>query len=479
MPSEPLIQLSADEMRSYGYRIVDILVDHIGALPDKFPTRTTDRATLEKRLGGPPPRKGVGAGAALDLFEQEVLSSMMHPDHPRYFAFVPGPGNYVSAMADALASGFNIFAGTWLEGSAAAQVELVTLDWLIQTCGLPASTGGSFVSGGSMANLTALAIARQVKLSGDMTNAVVYASDQTHSCIARGMRVLGFRPDQLRVVPTNSDFQLDMGELIQVIEADRLSGLIPFCIVATAGTTNTGAIDPLDEIADLCEAENIWFHIDGAYGAPAALTKRGKILMKGIERADTLVLDPHKWLFQPYEMGCLLARESSWFGETFRIVPEYLEDAETKVDEVNFWERGVQLTRRFRALKFWLSVQVFGWDAFVSAVEVGFQSAEYVERYVQGLAGWCVVTPAQLGIVTFRYEHPEMDQGQMNKLNRALVQDIITDGTAMVTSTVLRERTVLRLCTINPRTSSEDLKMTLDRLNDFAIKRASEMMDGK
>jgi glutamate/tyrosine decarboxylase-like PLP-dependent enzyme len=474
MQSEPLLQLSTDEMRSYGYRIVDILVDHIDALPGKFPTRKSDRATLEKRLGGPPPRDGVGGSAALDLFEQDVLSSMMHPDHPRYFAFVPGPGNYVSAMADALASGFNIFSGTWLEGSAAAQVELVTLDWLIQACGMPDTAGGSFVSGGSMANLTALAIARQVKISGDMTNSVVYASDQTHSCIARGMRVLGYKPDQLRVIPTNSDFQLDVGKIFQAVEEDRRSGLIPFCIVATAGTTNTGAIDPLEEIADLCEAENIWFHIDGAYGAPAVLTERGQRLLKGIDRADTLVLDPHKWLFQPYEMGCLLVRESNWFGKTFSIVPEYLEDAETDADEVNFWERGVQLTRRFRALKFWLSVQVFGWEAFVRAVAVGFQSAEFVEEYVQDLDGWRVVTPAQLGIVTFRYEHPDMDEEQNSKLNRVLIKDIITDGTAMVTSTVLRGRTVLRMCTINPRTSTEDLKMTLDRLNEFAIKRATE-----
>lgn len=466
------ITLSSEEMRSFGYRIVDMLVEHLETLPQKNPTRRADRTTLERRLGGPPPIDGLGAGAALDRFEQDVLSSMMHPDHPRYFAFIPGPGNYVSAMADALASGFNVFNGTWLEGSAAAQVELVGLDWLIKACGMPETSGGSFVSGGSMANLTALAIARQVMLSGDMTGAVVYASDQTHSCIARGMRVLGFQPDQLRVIATNPSFQLEISDLAREIDADRARGLVPFCIVATAGTTNTGAIDPLEEIADMCEREGLWFHVDGAYGAAAILTEQGRNLLKGMERADTLALDPHKWLFQPYEMGCLLIRDSSWFGKTFRIMPEYLEDTETEIDEVNFWERGVQLTRRFRALKFWLSVQVFGWDAFVRGIEVGFRSAEYVEDYLAKLTNWRVVTPAQLGIITFRYEPADMDEPTRDRLNRALVQDIIHDGTAMVTSTSLRGRTVLRMCTINPRTSVEDLMMTLDRLNEFAIGRS-------
>lgn len=472
MQSKSQLTLSSDEMRSFGYRVVDMIVEHLEALPDKNPTRKNDRAILEKRLGGLPPKDGLEGLAALDLFERDVLSSMMHPDHPRYFAFVPGPGNFVSAMADALASGFNIFAGTWLEGAGPTEVELVAIDWLRQACGLPDTASGTFVSGGSMANLTALAVARHVKLSGDMTGAVVYGSDQTHSCIARGMRVLGFRPDQLRSIPTDSAYRLDVHELSSAIDQDRAVGKVPFCVTATAGTTNTGSIDPLEEIADLCEAENLWFHVDGAYGAPAMLTEEGQNLLKGIERADTLVLDPHKWLFQPFEMGCLLVREASWMEKTFSKVPEYLEDTETGEGEVNFWERGVQLTRRFRALKLWLSVQVFGWEAFKEAIQIGFRSAEFIENLVQDFPDWRVVTPAQLGIVTFRFEVPDLDEGQLDKLNRALVQDMIADGYAMISSTTLNDRTVLRMCTINPRTTNDDLETTLKHLNKFAHKRA-------
>jgi len=472
MHSKSQLTLSSDEMRSFGYRVVDMIVEHLEALPEKNPTRKSDRETLEKRLGGRPPKDGLDGLAALDLFERDVLSSMMHPDHPRYFAFVPGVGNFISAMADALASGFNIFAGTWLEGAGPTQVELVAIDWLRQACGLPDTAGGNFVSGGSMANLTALAVARQVMLAGDMADAVVYSSDQTHSCIARGMRILGYKPEQLRTIPSDQGFRFDVPELKRAIEKDRAAGLLPFCVTATAGTTNTGSIDPLDEIADLCAAENLWFHIDGAYGAPAMLTEEGQDLLRGIERADTLVLDPHKWLFQPFEMGCLLVREASWMEKTFSKVPEYLEDAETEQGEVNFWERGVQLTRKFRALKLWLSVQVFGWEAFKEAIQRGIRSAEFMENLVQDLPDWRVVTPAQLGIVTFRFTASNLDERQLDKLNRALVQDMISDGYAMISSTSLHGRTVLRMCTINPRTTNDDLETTLKHLNKFAHKRA-------
>jgi glutamate/tyrosine decarboxylase-like PLP-dependent enzyme len=475
MQSKSQLTLSSDEMRSFGYRVIDMIVEHLEALPEKNPTRKSDRATLEKRLGGRPPKDGLDGLAALDLFERDVLSSMMHPDHPRYFAFVPGVGNFISAMADALASGFNIFAGTWLEGAGPTQVELVAIDWLRQACGLPETAGGTFVSGGSMANLTALAVARQVMLAGDMADAVVYGSDQTHSCIARGMRILGYKPEQLRSIPSDQGFRLDVPELKRAIEKDRAAGLVPFCVTATAGTTNTGSIDPLEEIADLCAGEKLWFHIDGAYGAPAMLTEHGQNLLKGIERADTLVLDPHKWLFQPFEMGCLLVREASWMEKTFSQVPEYLEDAEAEEGEVNFWERGVQLTRKFRALKLWLSVQVFGWEAFSEAIQTGFRSAEFIQELVQDLPDWRVVTPAQLGIVTFRFTASNMDDGQLDKLNRALVQDMISDGYAMISSTILHGRTVLRMCTINPRTTNDDLETTLKHLNKFARKRARRL----
>jgi aromatic-L-amino-acid decarboxylase len=473
MDTEQPLTLSADEMRILGYRAVDMLVEHLETLPGKRITRKSDRATMEARLREPPPEKGTDALTVLKQLERDVFSNMMHPDHPRFFAFVPGPGNFVSAMGDALASGFNVFAGTWLEASGAAQIELVAVDWLRQACGLPETAGGLFVSGGSVANMTSLAVARQIKLAGRTPDAVVYTSDQTHSSIERGMRVLGFQPDQVHKLPSDGAFRFDIDALREAIRGDRAAGRVPFCVVATAGTTNTGSVDPLHALADLCQQESLWLHVDGAYGAAAALTERGKALLAGIERADSLVLDPHKWLFQPFDMGCLLVREARWLESTFRMVPEYLEDTEGEADEINFWERGIQLTRSFRALKLWLSVKVFGWSAFRAAVERGFRSAEVAEAAVRQQRDWEVVTGAQLAVVTFRFAPPGWSNQELDRLNRALVEDLIADGCAMLSSTVLRGRTVLRLCTINPRTTDEDIRMTITRLAELAAQRAA------
>jgi glutamate/tyrosine decarboxylase-like PLP-dependent enzyme len=404
----------------------------------------------------------------LDRLERDILNTIMHLDHPRFFAFVPSPSNFVGVMADALASGFNVFAGTWLEASGPAQIELVTVDWLREACGLPDTAGGLFVSGGSVANITALAVARQVRLANRTEGAVAYCSDQTHSSIERGLRVLGFGGEQLCTLPSDGQYRLDLSVLRGAIEADRVAGRVPFCVVANAGTTNTGAVDPLRALAALCRAEDLWLHADGAYGAAAVFCERGRTLLDGLEAVDSLSLDPHKWLFQPYEAGCVLVRNEPWLHEAFHILPEYLEDTVGREGEINFGDRGIQLTRGFRALKLWMSLQVFGRSGLEAAIGRGFELAELAERAVRGLPGWEVVTPAQMGVVTFRCMPKGMPAGQVNRLNRALVDEMIADGFAMVSSTVLRDQMVLRLCTINPRTTDDDVHRTLRRLDRLA-----------
>jgi glutamate/tyrosine decarboxylase-like PLP-dependent enzyme len=377
-------------------------------------------------------------------------------------------------MADALASGMNVFAGTWLEASGPAQVELVVIEWLRRACGLPGGSGGLFVSGGSMANITALAVARARMLASraDRDAAVVYCSDQTHSSVARGLALLGFAEEQLCTLPSDDDYRLDPGALVRVVEADRRAGRLPFLVVANAGTTNSGAVDPLPELAAVCGGEGLWLHVDGAYGAAAALSPRGRQQLEGLGLADSLVLDPHKWLFQPYEIGCVLVRDETWLQETFRILPEYLEDTkgrgEGRLQEVNFCDRGIQLSRGFRALKLWMSIKAFGGDAFASAIDRGVEMAGVVETEVGAMPNWHVVTPAQLGIVTFRHQRPGMDDQRANELNRSLVGALMAGGRAMVSSTVLRGQTVLRMCTINPRLTRRDLKATLGQLDELA-----------
>lgn len=452
------LELSGEEMRTLGYRVIDMLVEHIETLRDKPVARRSGRSKLEERLREPVPESGMEPAAVLEKLERDVFTSFVHVNHPRFFAFVPSPGNFVSAMGDALASGLNPFAGTWLAGSAFLEMELVTVDWLRQICGLPDGAGGLFVSGGSMANLTALVVARHLKLADRTEGAVVYFSDQTHHSVERALRVIGFLPEHLRKITADDKFRLPLAELERMIAVDSAAGLRPFSVIANAGTTNTGAVDPLPELADLCRRRGLWLHADAAYGGAAMLTEKGRKALSGLESVDSLSLDPHKWLFQPFEIGCVLVREFGWLKDTFRLLPEYLQDAHA-LGEINMCDCGVQLTRYPRALKLWMSLKVFGLQAFREAVARGIELAEIAEERLWKLTSLELVTPAQLGIVTFR--HP--DEG----VNKELIDKLMADGYAFLSSTVLEGRTVLRMCTINPRITEEEILETIARIEGF------------
>ena len=456
------LELTADEMRDIGYRVVDAIVRHLSTLKDQRVGAKGDPSALISRFSEAPPEHGAAFPELLDQLEREVLSSTMHVNHPRFFAYVPGPSNFVGAMADALVAGYNVFAGTWISGSGAAAIELATIGWLRDLCGFPASTGGLFVSGGTVANLTALAVARHVKLEDHFDNATVYLSDQAHSSLEKALRLLGLGKECVRKLPSDADYRLPVSALERSIREDRAAGKHPFCIIATAGTTNTGAIDPLIEIAALARKEDLWLHVDGAYGAAAALCDRGRRLLSGLDLADSLSLDPHKWLFQPFEIGCVLVRDKKHLHDTFQILPEYLKDTHQLSAEINLTDYGLQLTRSFRALKLWLSLKYFGLAAFRAAIDHGFALAEFTEACLRKMPGWEIVTPAQMGIVCFRYG------GADDAMHLQLVQDLIRDGFALITSTILRGRTVLRMCPINPRSTQADVEEALAKLDEFA-----------
>ncbi len=459
------LELSREEMRSLGYRVVDLLVERTAALAEQPVAGWADRETLARALAEPPPEEPRPAAEVLARLERDVFSRSMAVSHPRFFAFVPAPGNFVSAMADALASGWNPFVGTWFAGAGPAELELVTVDWLRQICGLPESAGGLFVSGGSAANLTALHAARHAALgTAPEPRAVVYFSDQTHSAVERALAVLGFAPEQMRKLPADASFRLSPACLGAAVAADRAAGRRPFLVVANAGTTNTGAVDPLADLADLCAAEGLWLHADGAYGAAAVLAERGRELLAGLGRVDSLALDPHKWLFQPFEIGCVLVRDRRLLHDAFSIHPDYLQDVHRDLEAVNFCDYGIQLTRSFRALKLWMSLQVFGLAEFRRAVERGFDLAEAAEAILARDACWEVVTPAQMAIVTFRFTAPALAADALERVNLGIVDGLRADGFAVVTSTRLGERTALRLCTINPRTTDADLAETIARM---------------
>jgi len=460
------LELSPETMRALGYRVVDIVTENIATLEGRSVSRTASPETLEAALREPVPSTPRSPDDVLSRVRNTILENMIHVDHPRNFGFVPGPSNYVGAIADFLASGFNVFAGTWLEGSGAAEVELVTLDWLKAMCGLPAQTKGIFVSGGSAANLSGLLVARQDKLPAGPANGVWYQSTQTHSSMERAFRVLGFRDDQSRSIEVDSDFRISMAALERAVISDRRAGLEPFVVVANGGSTNTGAVDPLRALKRFCERENLWLHVDGAYGAAAALSPEHAPLLDGLGEADSLSLDPHKWLFQPYGLGCVFVRDGALLARHFRVAPDYLQDVEAEHDEVNFCDLGIELTREFRALKLWMTLQLFGLDNIREAITYGIGLAEHAERCLRERPRFEITSAAQLGVVSFRYVPDHRPDA--NAFQLALSRAVIEDGFTLASSTVLEGNAVLRICSINPRTTRDDIEDSIERIETIA-----------
>ncbi|MEM7196153.1 MAG: aminotransferase class V-fold PLP-dependent enzyme [Pseudomonadota bacterium] len=465
------LQHSETDMRALGYRVVDQLVDHLCALDNKKPVCRASRGDMDALLSGDFSMDADDPVSVIDHVVNDVLANCSIPAHPKAFAFVPGPGNYISNLADFLASGFNVFTGSWMAAPAASSVEIKLINWLLQRFELPVKEGGgTFTSGGSMANLTAIVTARRVRCGEDFSTAVVYLSDQAHSSNIKALSILGFRKSQIRIVPTDELFRLDMERLEKSLFSDKRAGLNPLMIIASAGTTNTGAVDPLDALADLCAGDDIWLHVDAAYGGAGVLSDNNKSLFNGISRAHSVTVDPHKWFFQPYEIGCLLVRDRYWLSDTFTETPEYLQDVEGNSSEINFYDHGVQLTRNFKALKLYMSLKTYGVEAFSGAVTYNIELTERVEEYLRSSSTWEIVTTASLAVINFRYNplHKPLDDQTLDQINEGISRNLMDSGQAMVTTTTLRRRRVLRLCLINPRTKFEDVQGVIDAGERYA-----------
>ena len=461
-------------MQALGTQALDLVIKHFETNREDSVAVTLPRVETERMLRTALPETPTPVRELVDILARDVFPNSLKSDHPRFYAFVPSPTNFVSVIGDLLISGHNLFAGHWMAASAAGQIEINVIDWLNELVGFPGKAGGGIlVSGGSMANLSAIATAREALLGGPNEKAIVYCSDQTHSSMAKGLRLLGFRPEQKRTIATDDAYRLSVPALEAAIAADRAAGLVPFCVVANAGTTNAGAVDPLNGIADICAREKMWMHVDGAYGAAAAITERGKKALSGMERADSITLDPHKWLFQPYELGCLLVRDYTTLQKAFRVEDDdhadYLEDVTRWIkNDVNFYECGVQLTRSFKALKLWLSMRAFGLGEFRRAIEIGFEMADHAERTLRAAGTWEITTPSQMGVVTFRWKDAAKSAAEIDAITRGTVELMRADGYALVMSTVLSHRPVLRLCPINPSTNREEIEETISRLGKFS-----------
>lgn len=470
--SDPLA-VDAERMREMAAAVIDLLVELIADPRGRTTVTTATAAELQARLERPAPEAGRPFEQVLDELARDVLAFTSSPAHPGYFALIPGSGTFPGALGDLLASALNIENSSWFDAAGPTQLELVVLDWFKGWIGYPPAAAGVLVSGGSAANLNGLVCARE-SLAGAMSDAlVIYASDQSHSSIARTARTLGFQPGQLRVLPVDDEFRMRPDAVAGAIAADRAAGRIPLAVCATAGSTNTGAIDPLPELAEICRREGVWLHVDAAYGGFAALTERGRRWLAGIELADSVTLDPHKWLYQPFECGCSLVRRGELLEDAFRIAPDYLKDA--RGGTVNFADRNLQLSRTSRVLKLWLSINTFGLGAFRAAIDRSLDLARLAEELVEASDELELIRPARLGIICLRRRFGvNRSEAEIEALNRRLVTALERGGKTLVTSTRLRGRYAIRLCVLNHTTEERDVRAAIAAIESTEISAAAD-----
>ena len=472
------LELSPATMRAMGYAVVDRLVDRIAGLDGQPAWRGATRAEMRSRLedldrdldasledglvgsGGAGPE---ALEALLDGLAERVSRYRGSVDHPRFFAFVPSSPTWPGILGELMAAGLNVFQGTWLESAGPSALELEVLGWFREWLGYPPESAGLLMSGGSAANLTALVTAREDRLGSDWRDGVIYASQETHSSVFRAARILGFDPDRIRTVAHDGAFRVRPEALAAVVAEDRARGLRPFLVVANGGATSTGAVDPLTALAEVARREELWLHVDAAYGGFAILTDRGRAALAGIGEADSITLDPHKWLYQPFEAGCLMVRDGRKLEDAFHILPDYLQDTEVSRGavpddtEVNFADRGPQLTRSWRALKVWLTVRYWGVARIRAAIDRCIDLAEQAEDRIRESDTLELLTPAALGIVCFRGPGGEAADARR-------VQRLSESGVGMISSTRVRGEYALRLCILGHRSGWEDVEAVVEVL---------------
>ena len=454
------LDLDYETMRRLGYRVTDIVAEHLASIRDEPVIASLPRRELGLTLARAAPAEGRDFESIVSTLKESVFPYHAREPHPGFLAYVPSCPTFPAMLGDWIASGYNFFAGVWPVAAGPNELEVVVLDWFREWMGMPDGTGGLLTTGGSAANLTAVVAARHaaVEAGNDMSRLTVYTSAQAHSSVTRAAWIAGIPRANVRTVDMDADYRMSASDLQGKVAADDRAGYSPFMVVASAGTTNTGAVDPLHEIADYCIGEKLWLHVDAAYAGFAALTKEGKAMLSGIERADSLTLDPHKWLFVPFECGCLLVRDPSALTSAFRILPEYLKDVQPGDEEVNFADRGEQLTRYSRALKVWLSVNYFGTTAIAAAIQEAMERARLLEQLVRASPEFEILSPAQFGIVCFRAKPADLDASSLDSLNERINARVVSEGRFLISSTRLGGSFSLRMCTLGFRTTLDDIR---------------------
>ena len=493
-PPGASLEISETELRELSSAVTKLVTEYfadVSTLP-VFPETSGGKTSAQ--IGDALPRNGQPLVQLLDDC-RAIIENSRHNGHPRFFGYVASPATAPGAFADLIASSLNANVTSWRSGPAATEIERTVVRWLGSMIGYSNDAHGLLTSGGSMANLTALLIAHRTHAGADVSSAglwnrtapmTIYASDQIHMSIPKAADILGLGRAQVRLVPSDDRFRMNADALRETIAADKAQGLQPFCVVASAGTVNTGAVDPFAEIAEIAKEFGLWFHIDGAYGALAALDETKRPLFAWLDQADSISLDPHKWLYVPIDSGCLLFRDEARARAAFSFEgADYIKVHEQNADEAfAFWNYGPELSRRFRALKIWLTLRYYGVERIAAAISEDCALASYLGEQVRAAPDFELLAPPELSICCFRYVPPALltklgtpenaatDEVELNteldELNTKIMNVVQRGGRAYLSSATIGGKFALRACITNFRTTRADIDETLEIIRDAA-----------
>jgi glutamate/tyrosine decarboxylase-like PLP-dependent enzyme len=485
----PDLDWSAARARAFADRAANLYEELIARLPDLPITHGHTAAEVREAVAIEVPEEPMPEDELFAYLRDVVFEHATFPGHPRFMAYVSGAGTVPGAAADLIAAGANMNAGGWMLSPSATEIELQLTRTFASWFGMPDGAGGIIVSGGAMANFVALKAARDHRAGWDVRAKGVaagppltlYLSEETHVVSTRGADMLGLGTEAVRKVPVDDDYRVNLDALREAVRADRDAGRRPFAIVASAGTVATGAIDPLHELADLCEAEGLWFHVDAAYGGPAAFTEDLRPLFAGIERADSIAFDPHKWLYTPHSGGCVLVRDMQVLPDSFSVVASYtFQDKERTGRGVDGTQLGPQFSRGFWALKVWVSLLAHGRRAYATRISHDAALARYLGARAEERRDFELVCPVGLSICCFRYVPRDLPDGPgrdeyLDVLNERLMTDVQQDGRVFFSNAILGGRFVLRACIVNFRTEAEDLDAVLDVAAEIGARLDAEL----
>lgn len=472
MPTSPKKDLTLDpenwdQMRQLGHQMIDDLFDYWQSIRDQKIWKPIP-SEVKEFLDQPIPEQGQDPAEVYEEFKHYIFPYNKGNVHPLFFAWIQGTGTPMGVLADLLASGMN--PNTTIGEHSAMYVDRQVVNWCKELMNFPAEASGILVSGGSMANITALTVARnsfgeekirQRGLKAASAQLVLYCSEETHSCIQKAAEIIGLGTDSVRKIGVNANYEMKVEELEQQIQKDIQEGLLPFAVVGTSGTVNTGAIDPMEDLLAVSRKYGLWFHVDGAYGALAKLDSKYAERLKAIEEADSLAFDLHKWLYVPYEVGCTLIRDAKKHRDAFAITPNYLlqesRGLSGGLDSINNY--GFELSRGFKALKIWMSLKEHGKAKYAQMIAQNNRQAEYLGKLVAQTPELELTAPVSMSITCFRMIQPGLSEDQLRDLNREILLRLQEEGIASPSSTILNGKYTLRVANVNQRTRMEDMDL--------------------